>query len=266
MLKGVGIMLISNLRANWPEKAGFVLNRPYGRKDYTFLHFITEIDILADGKIITAPAGTSVFFAPDFPQYFSSDKGFSHDWFHGGTGLKELLDRYKIKENKLYFPKNDKIITNAMYKLESEFSANKQYKDELLNCELNSFLIHFSRLVNENEEEPLSRADLNILRKVRNTVFSSLNRKWTVAEMADAANMSEPRFFAKYKNLFGTSPNNDLIEARINFAKNRLLYTDMSILDISIETGYSNEYHFIRQFKNRTGLSPTNFKNINKSF
>lgn len=42
--------MLTSIRARWPEKGGFVLNRPVGLKQYTFLHFLTEVQIEIDGE------------------------------------------------------------------------------------------------------------------------------------------------------------------------------------------------------------------------
>ena len=47
---------------------------------------------------------------------------------------------------------------------------------------------------------------------------------------------------------------------RIDFAKNLLQYTDYSIVDISIKTGYFSSSHFGKNFKNIVGMSPLQYR------
>ena len=52
----------------------------------------------------------------------------------------------------------------------------------------------------------------------------------------------------------------DLIRARIDTAKNRLTDTDLPVQTVAAELGYRNVTHFCRQFKQLTGLPPTEFR------
>jgi len=72
--------------------------------------------------------------------------------------------------------------------------------------------------------------------------------------------LSESHFFALYKKNYGLSPMRDLINARITAAKNLLMFTDKKISEIAEKTGYSNPYHFSRQFKQITGITPIAFR------
>ena len=43
-------MEITDIRHDWPEKAGFTLVRPTGIEIYTFLHFMNSVEIKLTGK------------------------------------------------------------------------------------------------------------------------------------------------------------------------------------------------------------------------
>ena len=76
--------------------------------------------------------------------------------------------------------------------------------------------------------------------------------------------LSPSRFRVVYKSLFGVSPIRDLIEARIDRAKDLLLEEETDSLSrIAEKLGYKNQYDFSRQFKQITGLSPSGFRKNN---
>lgn len=75
--------------------------------------------------------------------------------------------------------------------------------------------------------------------------------------MAKETGFSTSRFYGIYKSIYGISPNADLINARIEAAKKMLLYEKKKVQDIAGILGYDNTTHFIRQFKQNTGYSPT---------
>jgi AraC-like DNA-binding protein len=49
-------------------------------------------------------------------------------------------------------------------------------------------------------------------------------------------------------------------EARMSYAKNKLLYTNLSITEISELIGYSSIEHFTNAFKRYFGLSPLKYR------
>ena len=50
-------MEITDIRHDWPEKAGFTLVRPTGIEIYTFLHFMNSVEIEINGEKVTVRPG-----------------------------------------------------------------------------------------------------------------------------------------------------------------------------------------------------------------
>ena len=83
---------------------------------------------------------------------------------------------------------------------------------------------------------------------------------WTVDSMIKRINLGRTRFQTLYKETFGISPIDDVINARVRLAKDRLKYTSRSISEIAEMCGYKSTEHFIRQFSKITGMTPGNFR------
>lgn len=65
------------------------------------------------------------------------------------------------------------------------------------------------------------------------------------------------RLFKKYK---GTTPYKFLLNTRLEVAKTLLMTSSHNIGRISDILGYKEVYHFSKQFRNRTGVSPSEFR------
>ena len=91
-------------------------------------------------------------------------------------------------------------------------------------------------------------------------MFLELSSPWTIDELSKLVNLSPSRFQVVYKNIFGISPIDDLIKARVAAAKNMLCVLDTPVFEIARALGYNNQFHFIRQFKKQTGFSPTEYR------
>lgn len=121
---------------------------------------------------------------------------------------------------------------------------------------------NLSYLVGDLSFRNFNKETLVKFRAIRNKVFATLNEKWTIERMAKEVNFSQSRFCNIYKEIFGVSPIADIINERINSAKNMLSYGKMSIAEISYSLGYENITHFSRQFKANTGFSPIAYRQI----
>ena len=255
-------MIISSIRHDWPEKAGFLIYRPSGHKEYTFLHFTTSITFEIDGKTINAEPGACIFFEPNVKQWFHSDTDIIHNWFHASHSLSALLERYNIPVNQILYPHNTDFISPIFRLAEAELFSSSPYKSELLESYINEFIIKFARsLQNDNSVAVIRRKEREKLGQVRKTVLSNPEKRWTVAEMAMLASLSPSRFHAVYKSIFGTSPLKDLIEAKIRYAGSLLLSDESLILpQVAEMLGYNDQYHFIRQFKAVTGITPGQYR------
>ena len=74
--------------------------------------------------------------------------------------------------------------------------------------------------------------------------------------MASRVNLSSSKFYEIYKDIFGVTPQKDLQDARIEHAKNLLIQSGCSVSEAASAVGYTNVYHFIRQFKKICNVTP----------
>lgn len=81
-------------------------------------------------------------------------------------------------------------------------------------------------------------------------------RPWTIAELADGANLSRSAFADRFTALVGTPPMTYLTTWRLDHARSELVRTDQPIAAVSARVGYSSEAAFSRAFKRHHGLTP----------
>ncbi|MBP0987857.1 MAG: helix-turn-helix transcriptional regulator, partial [Oscillospiraceae bacterium] len=67
-----------------------------------------------------------------------------------------------------------------------------------------------------------------------------------------------------YKSLFGVSITADISESRVNRAKSLLSTSTMPLRQIAEQCGYHSEFHLMRQFKEQTGMTPSEYRNFCK--
>ncbi len=254
---------IVKIRHAWPEGKNFVIDRPNGvENDYIFLMFHTPIEIMYGGGMITTSPGAFILYGLHTPQYFCADgeNAIIHDWMHLRGDVPELMKSCGLSFDTLYYPPNTRYITDTVFTLESEHAGTRRHFAEICDSTLHTLFYRISRAVYDGERE-VSR-DSETVKRVkafRTAMFSDVARQWTVSDMAAAASLSESRFYALYKDLFGISPTSDLIGARVEKARHCLQSGDYTVGKAAAEVGYNNVFHFIRQFKAATGKTPGEF-------
>ena len=86
-------------------------------------------------------------------------------------------------------------------------------------------------------------------------------KSWNISDIAEELYLSKSYLQKIYKSYFGKSIIEEMIQFRIEKAKNFLSDTDMTITEIARECGYSSYNYFVRQFKIAEGVSPSEYRN-----
>lgn len=68
-----------------------------------------------------------------------------------------------------------------------------------------------------------------------------------------------------FRSTLDTTPQKFIVMQKIDKAKELLLDTDLSVTEISIETGFFDCSHFIKHFKNLVGTTPLNYRAMARS-
>lgn len=101
------------------------------------------------------------------------------------------------------------------------------------------------------------------LRQLRQKMRNTPGEAWSVERLCAESGLPKSTLQKHYKQQFGKSLFEDLIEFRVDAAKNLLAETSLPLGEISVLCGYSTESYFMKQFKRITGLTPTEFRNKN---
>lgn len=250
---------LTEIRHMWPEK-NFEINRPLGHEMYTFLHFINSVEVVIDGRSTVVKPNTCLIYLPGTPQLYRYNAPIVHDWFHFTLNDKGFFEKISLSTDALLNPSHSEFISPIVRELEHEFFSDKSMGEALMSAKAEELFIKLSRAVSGETPYGVSLDTEERFRELRGDVFSDLSYPWTVPEMARRVGLSPSRFYSTYRSVFGNSPVNDLICARIDAAKNLLSFTNMHINVISEKLGYNNVTHFMRQFNSTVGMTPGEYR------
>ena len=84
--------------------------------------------------------------------------------------------------------------------------------------------------------------------------------KLTLATLSEKSNYS-PYYLQKlFKQIIGITPQEYILQCRIKSAKEQLLFSSNSVLNIALNCGFPSQAYFSMAFKKATGQTPTEFK------
>lgn len=81
-----------------------------------------------------------------------------------------------------------------------------------------------------------------------------------VEDMAVAVNLGRTVFFTKLKSIVGMSPTDFLRSLRVKRASEMLAKSKLTVAEISIAVGFSDQRYFSRVFKKEMGVTPTEYR------
>ena len=84
----------------------------------------------------------------------------------------------------------------------------------------------------------------------------------SMPEIAERLNVSYTKFRRLFKEYTGMSPAQYFINLKIHRAKEMLRGSNASVKEISIILHFENPNHFTALFKNKTGLTPSEYRTM----
>jgi AraC-like DNA-binding protein/PAS domain-containing protein len=98
------------------------------------------------------------------------------------------------------------------------------------------------------------------LRRVHEYIEAHLEESVDLETLAAAAGLSVFHFARAFKQSEGVTPHSYLLQRRIERAQELLTGTNLSLAEIALGTGFSDQSHFARHFRERVGVAPSAFR------
>lgn len=255
-------MQINDVGYNHIHDADLKIQRPFGSGDNLFLLIKTPAIFTFDGKDVATEKNSFILYRKDTPQmYRANGIRFSNDWFHFELSEEEVLfiESLDIPFDKVVPLRNindlSLLIKNMCFE---KYSAN-EHKEKAIQLYLKLFFYKLSeKLHATNVDNPNSYYEKMSI--IRTRIYNMPYIDWNVERLAHQLTMSKSYFQHLYKEIFGISVMNDVIQSRIDHAKYLLSTTDNSIVQVAEMCGYKCTSHFMRQFKNKMKMTPSEYR------
>ncbi len=100
------------------------------------------------------------------------------------------------------------------------------------------------------------------LRRAKEFIVENLEEDLSLTEIAAAADLSQYHFARAFRKSTGFTPQQYLMQQRIERAKQLLAKDDLPIVEISLRTGFKTQSHFTTLFRKFTKLTPKTWREL----
>ncbi len=113
------------------------------------------------------------------------------------------------------------------------------------------------------EEGSFGVSEQDFLKKLNELICKNLeNSAYTVEDLARDLSISRVQLYRKVKAILGISISDHINNMRLDKSKELLKKSNQTISEVAYAVGFSSPNYFSTSFKNKFGISPTEFKNI----
>jgi AraC family transcriptional regulator len=102
-------------------------------------------------------------------------------------------------------------------------------------------------------------------RRAEELLREHLDGRIRLREVARECALSVSHFARSFKASFGSSAHQWLVQHRIDYAKQLMSRTSMSLIDVAIQSGFNDQAAFTRTFHQLVGVSPGRWRRHTKS-
>lgn len=236
----------------------------YGQQQYDFdsgvLSFIAPLQFLKieiNPDMVVEPTGWLLLIHPDFLWNTPLAKKIkSYDFF-----------QYAANEALFLSDKEETVIVGLLQNIEKEYQSNiDKFSQELIITQLEMLLIYAERFY-ERQFITRKKSNHELLARFEQVLTQYfLSGKLlkdgipTVTYLADQLHIS-PNYLGSLLRLYTQQSTQQHIQYKlIDYAKERLSTTNLSVAEIAYELGFEHPQSFSKLFKQKTNQSPLEFR------
>ena len=219
------------------------------------------INTNGNSYIVNAGDTYMLHFGDDHNYYSDAKDPFDKIWinFHG-TLSEAIIKTYGL-EDVIVFRNTD--TSKWIYKMKEIFENNLNDYDEL-HYRTSAYFVNFIRFLSLSHKEAEEKKDN--LDKIRTYIDNNFLKDILIKDLPEISGLSREHTIRLFKQRFGITPRNYLLDNKMEFAKTLLLSTNESVSEIAYKLNYQNPTTFSAIFHKQTGYTPLQYRNKYKVF
>lgn len=160
--------------------------------------------------------------------------------------------------NKEQFTEVNKIL-NELLRYEKIFDSTSNVIRTNLCMVFISTLCKIYSEVSETRENIINNYDEYFMESI-SYIHQNYHQKISINDLCEIAHLSRSSYIRKFKEICKIPPSNYIVKQRIQAAKNMLITTNFSIIEIAFRTGFYDTSHFAKAFEAETKVSPAIYR------
>lgn len=255
-------------QGNFPDFSDYAIeykniNGPLSVHWHDFYEFdiVTEGsgETVCNGKKYSMKRGTVSLLSPlDFHEYSVYENvKLINIQFHERDINYELLDKLSFAKNKVICMEEEALLN--VEKLCELFNSDvkgvfaEEYRKKITECLIISFL-------NYADNEESSDIKYSNIKKAVVYLNTHFFLSPSMSETAERFYFNPSYFSRAFKENTGLTYKEYLRRLKLEYSRKLINYTDLSLIDVAIKSGYETQSHFCREFKECYGFSPTKLR------
>ena len=231
-------------------------------RDHYLIHFVVDGcgKFYIDDKIYEIKKNQGFLICPDDVTYYEADENtpWNYIWV-GFNGIKapQYIGQIGLsKYNPVINTEKPEVIAGYMKQIFESTKLNNGREIGMLGY----LYLFLSSLIEEADVKETTNYKQEYVQKAIEYIEMNYSRSLTIKSIAEHVGLNRSYFSNLFKGLLNISPENFLIQYRVNKACELLnQHGNLRIADISRSVGYEDQLTFSKTFKKVKGVSPSEY-------
>lgn len=191
----------------------------------------------------------------------TSDELWHLRWMHfNGPQMAMIYDKYRERGGKpIFHPENTDAFAYVWSRLFETAASSDHIRDMRINEGLNELLTLIMQESWHADDENVSQKRRDLV-AIKDYLHHHYAEKISLDELAEKFYINKYYLTRIFKEQFGISINQYLLQLRITSAKRALRFTDETVEEIGYQCGLGAPHYFSRMFKKMEGIPPSEFR------
>ncbi len=236
--------------------------KTHSESGYLFIAVLSGNGVIEyKGKLHTVTKGQCVYIDCHHPHYYIPDpeNPWGVTWINfSGPSAKHYFEFFEKQKNNFFVPNNFEIILMILTKI----IDNNLHKSEITNILSAKLLTDLltSIILNNNTYDDGTSKFKHKLFSVKDYLDNNFKSQLNLDDIAEKFYISKFYLTREFKKAFGTTVIQYVLNKRIEYAKELLIYSNKSIEEIAEASGFNDQSYFSRQFKKSENMTCLSFR------
>ncbi len=255
-----GISIVSGGHIFAPQ--GRAISRPNGREDYLLFYVAKGSEHFFLDREVKLTEGAFVIFRPFEKQIHVQRSSKISEFYFVHFQAPADFDLFGFESSVAYFTETSTKIIDLFEEIKSELQEKQSQYEELCVTKLLNILFLLKRKC-EKSTSPFKQYmdEISLAVQVMNKEYE---KNHSLEDYAKKCRMSKYHFLRIFKSVVGCTPIEYRNRIRLEHAKELLCDTNQTVGEIALAIGYSSNVYFCNAFKEKFGMSPSQYRKNNQ--